>query len=239
MKPETQKISELFIPSAIVIAGIIIAGAIIFTNTKNGNELAATGGVAPQQAGEIRSVSAKDHILGDINSAEVFIVEFSDLECPFCKRFHETLKQVMEEYGPNGEVAWVYRHFPLTSIHSKAIKEAEATECAAEIGGELAFWEYTDRLFEITPSNNGLDLTLLPTIAKDIGLDPDVFSECLESGRHAERVNADLEDALNSGGRGTPHTVVITEDGKNALPIIGAQSVEAVHSVIEQLLSEK
>lgn len=231
--------SKLFIPLAIIAAGVIIAGAIIFTNKNADNQIAGTAGADKQPVGEILPVTADDHMLGDLNTAEVFIVEFSDLECPFCKRYHETLKQVMEEYGESGKVAWVYRHFPLTSLHPKAAKEAEATECAAELGGKLKFWQYIDRLFQVTPSNNGLDLALLPVIAEDVGLDRTAFIECLESGRHAATVNADLEDAINSGGRGTPHTILITKDGKRSIQIQGAQSFEAVRAEIEQLLSRK
>lgn len=92
----------------------------------------------------------------------VYVIEYSDLECPFCKRFHEAMLEVMKEFDTRGqEVTWIYRHFPLDQIHSQARKEAEATECAAELGGNEAFWNYTNKLFEITPSNDGLDLKLL------------------------------------------------------------------------------
>ncbi|MBI2108722.1 MAG: thioredoxin domain-containing protein [Parcubacteria group bacterium] len=238
MKPETQEINKLFIPLAIIIAGIIIAGAVIFASRKSDDQIAPSPNTNTETLKKIRPVSSNDHILGNIKTAEVFLVEFSDLECPFCKDFHETLKQIITEYGPNGKVAWVYRHFPLESIHPKAAKEAEATECASELGGTIKFWEYADRIFQITPSNNGLDLSLLPLIAKDVGLDTDAFGTCLEDGRYAQKVKSDLEDAINSGGRGTPHTIVITKDGSRALPISGAQSVDVVRSTIEQLLKK-
>ncbi len=105
-------------------------------------------------------VTEKDHIYGN-PAADLLLVEYSDLECPFCKRFHETMTQVMKEYGDTGKVAWVYRHFPLDSIHSKARHEAEATECAGELGGKDKFFEYLNKLMEITPSNNQLDPNLL------------------------------------------------------------------------------
>ena len=122
----------------------------------------------------VKPVNVKDHILGRAD-AQVKIVEFSDLECPFCKRVHPTLKRIMEEYGESGKVAWIYRHFPLDTLHKKARKEAQATECANELGGNKAFWAYTDKLFEITPSNDRLDLSLLPKIAEDIGVDRAAF----------------------------------------------------------------
>ncbi len=231
--------TQLMIPLSILGAGVIIAGAIFLTaQSNNGDQLAGTGGVQEEAISNITSVTPKDHILGNFETAEVFIVEFSDLECPFCKSFHQTLKQVVESYGPDGEVAWVYRHFPLTSIHPKAYQEAVATECAAELGGELKFWEYMDRLLEITPSNNGLDLTLLPQIAEDIELDRDAFIECLESGRQESAVNEDTEDAVKSGGRGTPHSILITKDGKDSMRVQGAQPFDVLKAQIDQLLNE-
>src|SRR3989344_2712121 len=197
MEKETILPQQLLIPLSIVVMGVLIAGAIIYVNktdTQQANE-------NPQElTKEIRPISTDDHILGNLSTAKVIILEFSDLECPFCKRFHETLKQIMAEYGDSGDVAWVYRHFPLTSLHSKAFREAEATECANELGGPLKFWEYLDRLLEITPSNDGLDLALLPSIAQDVGIsNTKAFNDCLISERHKERVEADLTDALVSG----------------------------------------
>ncbi len=234
---EQLKNSQLLVPLAILVAGGLVASAIIFVNLGGSDTQQATVKVAEENlAGEIVPVHVKDHMLGNFNTAEVFVVEFSDLECPFCKVFHATLQQIIKQYGDSGKVAWVYRHFPLENLHPKAFKESEATECAAELGGEKAFWAYTNRLFEITPSNNGLDLALLPTIATEVGLDQKAFSTCLESGRHAEKVRKDLNDALNSGGRGTPHTIVITKDGKKTVAIQGAQSFEFVSATIEKLL---
>ncbi len=104
-------------------------------------------------------VTSADHIQGDIN-APVKVVEYSDLECPFCKRFHTTMQQVMKEYGKD-KVAWVFRQFPLSQLHSKSPKEAEATECVAELGGNDAFWKFVDLINEVTPSNNALDKAVI------------------------------------------------------------------------------
>ena len=145
-----------------------------------------TGGIV------LAPVTQDDHVKGD-RDAKISIVEFSDTECPFCKRFHPTMQKVVEEY--DGQVNWVYRHFPLTSIHPKSPKEAEATECAAELGGNDGFWSYVDRLFEITPSNNGLDLSKLPEIAEEVGLNKTEFEECLDSGKYAQKVQEHSQQA--------------------------------------------
>lgn len=100
-------------------------------------------------------VTAADHIRGDIN-APVKVVLYSDLECPFCKRFHGTMQDIMKAYSTD-KVAWVFRPFPIAQLHPKAVKEAEAAECAAEIGGNDAFWKFIDKVEEVTPGNNKLD----------------------------------------------------------------------------------
>jgi len=171
MQPQKQSIS---IPIAIVIAGALI-GFSIYMSGKSASKPAVADPNVPQ-AGNVQMapVSANDHILGNPD-AKIVIVEYSDTECPFCKRFHTTLKQIMKEYGAKGDVAWVYRSFPIPSLHPKAQKEAEALECAAELGGNTAFWKYTDRIYEITPANNGLDAAELPKIAEYAGLDVAAF----------------------------------------------------------------
>ena len=192
-------------------------------------------------AAGVKPVDSEDHIIGD-PAAPVKVVEFSDFECPFCKRFHRTMKRVMDEYGKDGRVAWVYRHYPLDSLHSKARKEAQAAECAGELDGNNAFWAFADRLFEVTPSNDRLDLAMLPRIADEIGLDRAKFEACLRGdargGKYAGHIEADFQDAVTSGGNGTPYTLVITPNG-TIFPINGAQPYAAVRSIIELALKEK
>jgi len=238
---ETQTQSNLLIPIAIVIAGVLIAGAVYL-----GQQGGAGGITSPAEAQEdearlaaalenMTPVTNADHIRGDTN-APVTIVEYSDFECPFCKSFHPILQKVVEEYG--GEVAWVYRHFPLDSIHPKADKEAEAAECANELGGNDAFWKYVDRLFEITPSNNNLNSAELPQIAQYIGLDPQAFSECLASGRYTQHVEDDTQSALATGGTGTPWSIIVAADGTK-YPLSGAQPYGSVKQLIELALQNK
>lgn len=222
------------IPLAIIVAGILIAVAVLYSS---GNKQTAKNNVAAGSNAAIRPVTAQDHILGNPD-APVKVVEFSDTECPFCKRFHSTMKQVVAEYGENGQVAWVYRHFPIDAIHPKARKEAEAAECANELGGNEKFWAYLDRIYEITPSNNNLDPKDLPEIAAYVGLDKVRFSQCLNSGKYAQHVADDLRDAQNSGGRGTPWSIVIAPNGKT-IPLSGAQPYPAVKQLIDLALQEK
>lgn len=194
-----------------------------------------------KSAGGVKPVTAADHIRGSAD-APVKVIEFSDFECPFCKAFHGTLKQLMAEYGKTGNVVWVYRHFPLDNLHSKARKEAQAAECANELGGNEAFWAYADNIFAVTPSNNRLDLALLPQIAEKIGLDRSKFETCLEGdqrgGRFADHIEENFQDASASGGTGTPFTIIVDAKGQ-AFPVSGAQPYDAVKSIIDVALKQQ
>lgn len=226
-------LQKLAVPLAIVVAGGMIAASLYFVNRQ---APAAPGGNAqPTVAENIRGPQENDHIRGNPN-ADIVIVEYSDTECPFCKQFHSTMKRIIDEYGTSGKVAWIYRHFPLEQLHPKAMKEAIALECAAELGGNDAFWKYTDRIYEITPANNGLDESELPKIAEFAGLNVAAFNECLGSTRHNARIQQDIAEVVAAGGRGTPHSIVIF-DGEQ-VPIEGAQPFEVVKGMIDTLLSE-
>lgn len=189
------------------------------------------------RATALRPVSAdRDHIRGNAD-APVTLIEYSDFECPFCKRFHPTVKRLVDE--SKGQVRWVYRHFPLDQLHSKARKEAAASECAAELGGNDAFWKFADRFYELTPSNNGTDVdTVLPRIARDIGLDPTKFAACLASGKHDKRVAEDQQNALATGGNGTPWTLIVSKSGKS-YPLSGAQPYASLRQIVDLALREK
>lgn len=229
-------LEKLSVPLAIVIAGLLIGGSLYYSNIKISQQPQVKTvelGSNPD-TNNMRDVSSDDHILGNPN-ATLKIVEYSDTECPYCKQFHLTLKKIMDIYGKTGQVAWVYRHFPIDQLHSKARKEAEATECANELGGPQKFWEYTDMVYATTNSNNSLDPAQLPIIAGKVGLDVTAFNTCLSSGKYAEKVEADYQDAVKAGGRGTPNSIVVSEDGTKTV-IQGAQSFEAVKGIIDALL---
>lgn len=229
-------VALLFTIGFFVLLSMVMGGGDVSLgkNTNTNNQPTATAPspvvAAPQPTGKIQlvAVTDKDHIRGNKN-AKVTVVEFSDTECPFCKRFHPTMQRLVEEY-PN-DVNWVYRHFPLDSLHRKARREAEATECAGE---QNKFWEYIDRLFEITPSNDGLQDSQLPQIAKDVGLNVKKFESCLESGKYASKVAEDLADAQAAGGNGTPYSVVVVGDEK--IPVSGAVPYEQLKTIVDSVL---
>ena len=231
----TEQKGNIAVPVAIVVAGALIAAALYFALGSGAAQQGAGVGIEDTQPTvPIAGVQADDHIKGNPD-AKVVIVEYSDTECPFCKNHHGTLNQLITEYDPS-DVAWVYRHFPLAQLHAKAQREAEALECAAELGGNDGFWAYTDRLYEITPSNDGLEDSQLPEIAAHVGLDVAAFTQCLDSGRMAEKVEADFNEAVAAGGRGTPHNISIA--GDDQFPLEGGQPIDVMRQVIDSLLEE-
>jgi protein-disulfide isomerase len=255
-----ETLQKLSVPIAIVVAGGMIAVSLFFVNSR---PAANTDPMAGTVMEEIRGVQADDHIKGNPN-AKIVIVEYSDTECPFCKQFHETMNRIITEYGASGDVAWVYRHFPIPSLHPKAPKQAEALECAAEQGGNEMFWKYTDKLYQTTESNNSLDSGVynvpetapngpdgkpyytqktprsttdagqLSDFAKDLGLDVARFEDCLKSGKYAGRLETDTNEVVAAGGQGTPHSIMII-DGEQ-VPIEGAQPYENIKAIIDSSL---
>src|SRR3989344_4890477 len=141
MDQQSSQQNYYMLPVAIIIAAIFISGAIFYSRGGfNFFNLAKTDtggqnyGIGSNSLDMIRPVGADDHIFGNAD-APVKIIEYSDFECPFCKDFHKTMKQITDEYEDSGKVAWVYRHFPIDELHPvKARKEAIASECAAELG---------------------------------------------------------------------------------------------------------
>jgi protein-disulfide isomerase len=215
----------------------IDAGVDRFIERQRAEALQRERGEGVARTAAMRPVSKDDHVRGNPR-APVTLIEYSDFECPFCKRFHLTAKKIVDESG--GQVRWVYRHFPLDQLHPvKARKEAAASECAAELGGNDAFWKFADRFYDLTPSNNRTDIDrALPQIAREIGLDADKFASCLASGRHDRRVEEDLQNAYATGGRGTPWSIIVSKSGKT-YPLSGAQPYASIKRLVDLALQDK
>lgn len=184
-------------------------------------------------AGPVKPVDDTDHVRGS-EDATVTLIEYSDFECPFCKRFHPTMLQVMDEY--EGKVRWVYRHFPLSFHLPLALKQAEAVECADELGGNDAFWQLTDLIFERTRSNgNGMSASDLPKWAAELGLDEGEFQTCLDSGKYAAHADEDMASGSAAGVTGTPGTIIVGADGSEQL-VPGAVPYAQLKVMIDAVL---
>lgn len=154
--------------------------------------------------------------------APVTIVEFSDFQCPFCRRAEATVKRILDEYGD--KVRLVYRDYPLP-MHSNAHRAAEAAECAQDQG---KYWKYHDLLFE---NQRALDEKSLIAYAKQVGMDEKTFAECLKSGKHRSEVDKDIEDGNRAGVSGTPSFFI------NGRPLSGAVPFAQFKEVIDAELA--
>lgn len=226
---------------ALIIAAFFLGSLTnkVATLEKNGTIGSAPQAVAPKApsgagaqpvAGKIKSVTSSDHIRGNVN-AKVTLVEYSDFECPFCKNFHPTTLELLKTYGD--KIRLVFRHYPLP-FHQNAQKEAEASECIAQLGGNDAFWKYTDTIFERTTSNGtGFALDKLGPLAAELGVDQQQFQSCLDSGKYEKLVKDSIAEGQTAGVQGTPSTFIIDSKGNSQI-VVGAQPIEAFKTVIDK-----
>src|SRR5581483_4391736 len=170
------------------------------------------------------TVSAEGNPAIGPENAPVTMIEFGDFQCPFCKRFHdETLSPLLKKY--EGKIRFVYRDFPISSIHPFAQGAAEAAECAYE---QKKFWEYHDLLFQKQPQLAKDDLL---TYAKQLNLDMKAFQACIDSGKYAQEVQSDYQTGLQLGVNGTPTFYI------NGRRLIGAMPTEAFTALIDAELA--
>ena len=223
------------IAGSIIFAALLITGAIIYKD-KAPTPLDQKDPIAIKalDKNNFPAVTKDDHINGDLK-APLKLVVYSDLECPFCKYFHFELQKLAKDYVTTGKLAIIYRQLPIESLHSKAKKEAEASECVAELGGNSKFWQYLDKIYAITPSNDGLELTKLPELASELGLDPKNFNQCLDSGKYSEKISKSITEANSLGIQGTPAPFIIDNKG-NITPLGGYVKYEVMKPMIEKSL---
>lgn len=233
VQSQSMLLKDLLIPISIVVAGIIVGAGLYLGGV-------ATGGSAPvavvpekevDNTSKINPVTATEHIKGNPN-ALIKIVEFSDYDCPFCSRHHEVMNAIAKKYSGD-DVAWVYRHFPLEQLHPNAPAVALASECVAELGGNDAFWKFTDAYFAARGSGDKTaHEELIPKLVTGAGVGQQAFTDCFESGRNAAAVQEDIDDAVETGGRGTPWSIIIGPTGKT-YPVNGALPQQAIEQLIE------
>ena len=210
------------------LAGTVIFGLMYFSGNSK-NNVAKTGGVVDtgNPAIKLAEVTDQDHIRGP-QDAPITIIEYSDTECPFCKSFHPTVKKLLADYPT--QIRWVFRHFPIEQLHSKAPAEANAAECASEQG---KFWEFIDKIYEVTPGNDNLDSAQLPVIAKSAGVsDISKFNDCVSAGKYNSVVQADQQSGLDAGVQGTPASFI------NGEPVYGAVPYAQLKAGVDKLLNK-
>ena len=215
--------------AAILIAGIIIAGAIVLT--KNSPQPAAGPGIgAPTiAAADIRQPSASDHIVGS-PTAPIVLIEYSDFQCPYCEVIYPTLKKIVEE--SNGQIALVYRQLPLTSIHPQANPAANASECIAAQLGNDGFWKYTDAVFK---NQARLSDAYSAQLAQQLGADMGKYNQCVANATYQQNIDADMQEAQKIGITGTPYVVVLNTKTGKAAAIPGALPYAQAMAVIKSV----
>ncbi len=206
---ESEK-NALGVPAAIVGAGVLIAGAILWIGQGSAQPAPAAQGVAAQQPtgnpSAVAPVTDADWVRGP-RDAKVTIVEYADIDCPFCQRIHPEIKSILADPKYAGKVSWAYRHLPLP-MHPLAQAKAIATECVGKEKGNDAFWSYLDLLSE-DDTTLRKDEARLSVHAVAVGADKATFDKCLADKATLVKVTADAANAKATGGSGTPWTVLI------------------------------
>lgn len=248
---EDRPSSFLTTPLAILLGSfvigvcILISGGVIKFGSPSIIPAAAKPPAAQPQPAPAAPTSAKistddDPVLGDKN-AKVTLIEFSDYECPFCKRhFDQTYPQLKKDYIDTGKVKLSYRDYPLPFHDPMATYEAQAANCAREQGGDSVYFKVHDEIFKRTTSNgNGLTKDALRTIAADLGLNAGNIIACADADKYKNEVAKDIADGSAAGVSGTPTFFIGKSDSSGTIEgtiLVGAQPYSAFQQVIDPLL---
>jgi protein-disulfide isomerase len=220
-----------FSPSvSILVAGVLIAGAILFVNIR-ADAAPAAGDSALPGSTEVPAPTADDHIIGS-PTAPIVLIEYSDFECYYCMQAYPTIKRIVDE--SEGKVAWVMRHLPLESIHPEARPAALAAECIAEQLGNDGWWKFTESMF--TDQEN-LGQARYLSLAAEFGADTAKYMSCVSSGKYNEKIDLHAAEAQIAGAQGTPYTIVYGYGA--SVPLSGALPYAQFASVIKSLQSRQ
>lgn len=233
-----EKKNSYIMPIAIIIAGVVIAGAVIYSKNPTSAPQDQTATTTPVVKDEV--VTQKDAILamghqtGPANP-KIIVAEFSDPECPYCVKFQTTMEEVMQKYGTN--VAWRFiNFFPFdgrTDVHPLSRPLAQGAECAAKLGGEADFWKYMSLVFAQQEKGRSYDI---PGNAKTLGIDVTAFNACTKDPAVADTISAQQTFSSSLKINGTPHSIVILPDG-TGYHIDGAYPYETVAITLDAALA--
>lgn len=228
---DTQKLRrDYFLPGVIILAGLIISLTLYAVRT---DETPKLGSGDPSL---VRPVSPEDRIIGN-PEAKVTLIEYADIDSEYSKQFQATMQQLMSEYAAGGEVAWVYRHFPLLDQHAASASHAEAAECAGFLGDTDAFWRFIDVLQAAAPGESQFPVEEYGSVVTQLGLPAQEFETCLSNGRFTKKVYDDSTNAMLAGAEGAPYTIVMVE-GQEPVGIQGALPYEDMKRVISEAIAK-
>lgn len=208
-----------------ILAGYVVWGTDLFARAGTASPQAANQAQVVEEPQVIRryDIPTEGYPAFGPEDAPITIVEFSDFQCPFCKRwFAEVYQPLLAEY--EGQIRFVYRNLPLTSIHPDAFSAAEAAMCANE---QNAFWGFHDKLL----SGDVLGSSVYTQYASDLNLNASSFEACMKAGTYRTMIQKDSDFAINMGVNSTPTFFI------NGLAVIGAQPIEVFKQVIDKELA--
>lgn len=207
-------------------------GAPSFANNGNNAPTPTAGNNAPsepQTADNLDPVTQSDWVKGNRN-ARFALVEYSDIDCPFCVRFHPTAQKLIQER--KDDFMWVYRHFPLDSLHPNARRKAEAAECAGKIGGNDKFWAFLD---EAVAQGSSVGPDKMGDIAAKVGVNASAFKTCYDGNQTKDLVAADEASGSKAGVQGTPGNILLDTQTGNTIVVPGAVPYETLVTYIQKL----
>ncbi len=238
-------LDAIAVPGAIVLAGLVIAGAIFFTNrgkSEDDTDVAGETETAQEDAGvneefpQATTNIGESPYLGDIKKAKVALVEYTDFQCPYCEKYAvETEGDIISNYVDTGEIIYVIRNLPLDFHGQITIDSAHAGLCVNEIEGAEKYFEFYSKAFSQASADD------LANIAKDMGVNMTKYNDCMASDRYVDEIEADKAAATAAGVQGTPGFVigVLDEDGNvEGKLIAGAYPYASFEALIEEMLAK-
>jgi protein-disulfide isomerase len=225
---------KVLIPLSILIAGFFI-GIAVYMTTNTTNIVLDKESVKEEKITAKRVDPEKDHISGSKN-AEIFLIEYSDLECNFCKNYNKNvIKKLEKKYKDNQKVSFVFRNFPLSQRHPSSFEEAVSLECASELGGDQKFFEFKEKIFAETASDGKFSSQRLTEIARELGLKAEEFNSCLKDEKSIKKVSDSYDEAISLGLNSTPSVFLQTSAGQTySIPA----DLEVTENLIEAYLAD-
>lgn len=230
-----EKRNALVFSIIIILGALVVATGIITLHTINNGEIVNTDNTSEIK---IRPVTDSDHILGNPN-ADIILIEYSDLDCPYCREFHKNMERIMNDYGKKGQIAWVYRHFPLKSLiggveNITEDKPSIAAECVADLAGNDKFFEFISIIMSDAPLP--VSDEFLKENAVNLGVDEEDYSFCISSGKFNTEIERDIQDGLAiyefDSDFGTPYNIIVTKTGiQKEIP--GLQPYSVLKEIVE------
>lgn len=246
--PEKKLAKEgLLISGSILLGSLIIAGSVLTLTPRSIDGGVAQGGTpqaaAPTNPTDTTAVTSLDDdpVLGDRKKATVAIVEYSDYECPFCKKFHaDTFDALVKSYVDTGKAVISFRDFPLSFHDPNATLEAATAECVRKEKGDVAYFAFSKTVYENTQANGkGLAVGELDKLISKVGANPKTVAACAATDAVKQEIAKDIADGGKAGISGTPSFVIgkLSADGTvTGERVVGAQSIDGFKATIEKYL---